>query len=125
MTCLYGSHRRFLSADGPKRGGFLLARLLERRRGVTLRRLRLIELLGRHIGLTREGPKPFGGARRKLKIRLRTLDLFGCDRRVGFLRRDGAPPRVKCAYGDSQIRLGLLDGQSIRHGVNAKKKVAP
>ena len=108
----------------PKRGDFLFPRLLKRRRGVTLRRLSLIELLGRHIGLARKRPKPFGGARRKLKVRLRTLDLFGCDRRVGFLRRDGSPPRVKRAYGNPQIGLGLLDSQSIRLRVNAKEKVA-
>ncbi|MGC2835327.1 MAG: hypothetical protein WA238_14570 [Methylocella sp.] len=81
-------------------------------------------MLGRHIGLAREGPKPFGGARRKLKVRLRTLDLCGCDRRVRFFCRDGAPPRVKRACRNPQISLGLLDRQAIRHGVNAKEKIA-
>ena len=81
-------------------------------------------MLGRHVGLAREGPKSFGGARRQFKVRLRTLDLFGCDRRVGFFRRDGSPPCVKRAHGNLQIGLGLLDGQAIRHGVNAKEKVA-
>ena len=53
-----------------------------------------------------------------------TLDLFGCDRRVGFFCRDSAPPRVKRAFGDPQISLGLLDRQAIRLRVNAKEKVA-
>ena len=70
MTRLYSCHRPFFGADGPQRGNLLFPRLLKRRRGVTLRRLRLIELLGGHIGFTREGPEPFGGARRKLKVRL-------------------------------------------------------
>ena len=59
---------------------------MKRRRGVTLRRLRLIELLGRHIGLARKGPKPFGGARRELKVRLRAFDPFA--------RPDRAPTRI-------------------------------
>lgn len=37
---------------------------------------------------------------------------------------DSAPPRVKRAYGDPQISLGLLDSQAIRHRVNAKEKIA-
>src|SRR5208283_3680370 len=120
----YGGRRCFLSADGMKGGGFLLPRLLKRCRGVTLCCLSLIELLGRHIGLPRERPKPVSGACRKLEVRLRTLDLLGCNRRVRFLRRDGAPPRVKRAHGNPQIGLGLLDGEAIRHRVNTKKKIA-
>jgi hypothetical protein len=57
----------------------------------------LIELLGRHIGLARKRPKPVSGAGRKLKVRLRTFDLFGCDRRVRFFGRYGWPPRIESA----------------------------
>jgi hypothetical protein len=84
----------------------------------------MIELLGRHIGLARKRPKPVSGAGRKLKVRLRTFDLLGCNRRVGFLRRDGSPPCVKRAHGDPQIGLSLLDSEAIKRGVNAKEKIA-
>jgi hypothetical protein len=91
LARLYSGRRSFLCTDGPKRGDLLLPRLLKRCRGITLRRLSLIELLSRRVGLAREGPKSFGGARGQLKVRLRTLDLFGCDRRVGFFGSEACP----------------------------------
>ncbi len=89
--------RARLSTDRSQHRRFLLPRLLKTDRGITLRRLRLIELLGRHIGLARKRPKPVSGAGRKLKVRLRTFDLFGCDRRVRFFGRYGWPPRIESA----------------------------
>jgi hypothetical protein len=72
-------------ADGTRRGCLLLLRLAERCQRVTMRNLRLVELLLRNVAALRERGQSLDRACGKRAVRMRAPNLVACDRRVGFL----------------------------------------